>query len=61
MINEHAITVKKNLSLEDLNYIIRKANRLGQLDRVLIRVYMQEDDEGKHYYFECEGPKQETR
>lgn len=58
MINEHVTTVKTELSLEDLNYMVRKANRLGMKDRQLIRCFMEEDDEGKHYYFECEGMKE---
>jgi|GEM_PF-1465512 len=57
MINEHVMTVKNELSLEELNYMVRKANRLGKRDRELIRCFMEEDDEGKHYYFECEGMK----
>jgi len=56
MINEH-VTSTKELTIEDLNYMVRKANRLGLRDRQLIRLFMEEDDEGKHYYFECEGLK----
>jgi len=29
MINEHAITYKNEISIEDLNYLVKKANRLG--------------------------------
>lgn len=57
MINEHVMTVKNELSLEDINYMARKANRLGKRERDLVRCFMEEDDEGKHYYFECEGMK----
>jgi len=57
MINEHAKTVRGEVTIEDLNYMIKKANRLGLKDRSLVRVYMQEDNEGKHYYFEVEGMK----
>jgi hypothetical protein len=57
MINEHAITVQGEIGLEDLNYMVKKANRLGRTGRELIRVFSQEDNEGKHYYFEVEGMK----
>jgi len=57
LINEHAITYKDSLSLEDLNYIIKKANRLGLSNRQLMRVYQEEDAEGKHIYFEVENLK----
>lgn len=57
MINEHAVTVKQDISMEDLNYMIKKANRLGKMNREIARVYSEEDDEGKHIYFEVEGPK----
>lgn len=58
MINEHALTAKKDLSIEDLNYMVRKANKLGRSNREIVRVFVQEDDEGKHYYFECEALKE---
>ncbi len=61
MVNEHVITVKENLTLEDLNYMSRKANRLGVSHREIVRVYMEEDDEGKHYYFEVEAMKHGIR
>lgn len=57
MINEHAKTVKDNVTMEDLSYMIKKANRLGRMDREITRVYAEEDDEGKHIYFEVESPK----
>jgi len=58
MINEHALTYKEKLCVEDLNYIIKKANRLGLLDRQLIRVYQEEDQDGNHIYFSVEGLKE---
>lgn len=57
LINEHATTVKDFITIEDLNYMVKKANKLGLKNRDLIRVFMQEDGEGKHYYFEVEGMK----
>lgn len=57
MINEHAVTVQGEITAEQLNYIIKKANKLGLQHRQIIRVYSQEDEEGKHIYFEVEGLK----
>ena len=57
MINEHAITVKGEVTLEELNYLVKKANRLGNQGRTIVRVYAQEDNEGKHIYYEVEGLK----
>lgn len=57
MINEHAITVQGELTMEQLNYIIKKANKLGLQNRQIIRVYSQKDNEGEHIYFEAEGLK----
>ena len=57
MISEHAITIKGEISLEDLNYMVKKANRLGTQNRQIVRVYSQEDDEGRHIYFEAEAMK----
>jgi Holliday junction resolvase RusA-like endonuclease len=58
MITEHAITYKDKLSAEELNYIVKKANRLGQMKRAITRVFQQEDSEGTHIYFEAEGLKE---
>jgi len=58
MINEHAITYKHNLSIENVDYIVKKANKLGLLDRKISSVYQQEDADGKHVYFEVDGIKE---
>lgn len=55
MLNEHAITYQTNLSMSDLDYLIKKANRLGKIGREVMRVYQEEDNEGKHVYFEVTG------
>lgn len=57
MIKEHAVTVKGEISLDKLNYLVKKANKLGLIDRQVGRVVMEEDSEGKHYYFEAENMK----
>lgn len=57
MVNEHAITIKDKMSIEDINYIIRKANRLGLRDREVTRVFSRSDEHGAHIYFECDSLK----
>jgi hypothetical protein len=55
MVSEHAITYKDKISIADLDYMVKKANKLGLSGRDVIRVYQQEDSEGIHVYFECKG------
>lgn len=62
MINEHAITItpptdpsRHEFSPEQLNYLVKKANRLGLQKRQIYRVFTQEDEEGYHVYFETEA------
>lgn len=52
MLNEHAITYKERLNVDDLDYIIRKANQLGKSGRSVLRVFEQDDDDGSHIFFE---------
>lgn len=58
MISEHAISYKEKVSIEDLCYLIKKANRLGTSGRKIARTYQQEDEDGFHVYFEVEGLKE---
>lgn len=55
MLNEHVITYKEKISMRDLEYLVKKANKYGKNGRVIIRVYQQEDEEGFHLYFEVTG------
>lgn len=55
MLNEHAVTYTEKLSVKDLEYIVKKANRLGRNGREVVRVYQQEDGDGTHVYFEVTG------
>lgn len=55
MLNEHAITYSEKISMKDLEYLVKKANRLGNSGREIVRVYQQEDSEGHHVYFEVTG------
>lgn len=52
MRNEHAIAYKEKISIKDLEYLIRKSNRLGIIGSEIVHVYQIEDDEGFHVYFE---------
>ena len=52
MRTEHAITYKEKISMKDLDYLIKKANRLGKIDKEIVHVYQTEDNEGFHVYFE---------
>jgi len=61
MINEHAVTYKQSLDIEDLDYIIKKANRLGLRNRQLVRVYQEKDSDGTHLYFSVQGLKENCR
>jgi hypothetical protein len=55
MLNEHAVTYKDKISMKDLEYIVKKANKLGRKGREIVHVYQQEDSEGIHLYFEVTG------
>lgn len=57
MIVEHAKTIQKEISMADLESMIKKAHRLGMTGRNLVNIFAQEDREGKHIYFECEALK----
>lgn len=52
MLHEHAITYQDRLSVADLDFIAKKANRLGKSGRELVRVHEEHDDEGTHVYFD---------
>jgi len=55
MLHEHAVTYKDRLTIADLDYIIKKANRLGKNNREVIRVHEEKDNEGTHVYFDVTG------
>ena len=61
MISEHAITYQDQLSLADLDYIAKKANKLGLSERHVIRVFEEADNEGKHVYFDVTGKTYDQR
>lgn len=55
MLHEHAITYQDKLSVKDLDYITRKANKLGMSGREVLRVHEETDSEGTHVYFDVTG------
>ncbi len=59
MLNEHAITYQERISVADLDYLVKKSNRLGKNGRDVVRVFQQEDAEGAHVYFEVTGLSKE--
>lgn len=61
MLIEHAITYQDRLSIADLDYIIKKANKLGRSGREVTRVHEETDAEGTHVYFDVTGMKSEQR
>ncbi len=61
MLHEHAITYKDRLTMADLDYLAKKANRLGLGGREVIRVHEESDNEGNHVYFDVTGMTNEQR
>ncbi len=61
MLHEHAITYKDKLSIVDMDYMIKKANKLGRLGREVIRVHEESDDEGIHVYYDVTSMKNNIR
>lgn len=55
MLHEHAKTYQDRLSIADLDYIIKKANKLGKIGRNVVSVFQEEDSEGFHIYFDVTG------
>ena len=55
MLKEHAITYRDHITVGDLDYLVRKANRLGRNGRDIVHIFQEEDVEGFHVYFEVTG------
>lgn len=55
MLHEHAITYHDHLSIRDLDYLAKKANRLGRAGREVVRVHEESDAEGNHVYYDVTG------
>ena len=61
MLHEHAKTYQDRISVSDLDYMIKKANKLGRNGREIVRVHEETDNEGTHVYFDVMGTLGEQR
>ena len=61
MLHQHAITYQDQLSIADLDYITKKANKLGKCGKEVVRVHEERDAEGTHVYFDVTGYINVTR
>ena len=61
MLHEHAVTYQDRLSIADLDYIVKKANKLGITCRQVLRVHEERDAEGTHVYFDVTGMNEQRR
>ena len=55
MIDEHALAIHNNISLDDLDYLVKKANRLGLSGREISGVREDVEDTTTHLYFQTQG------
>jgi len=55
LIKEHAITYKEKISLEQLEYLVKKGVKLGASGKAITRVSADEDSEGIHIYLDVVG------
>lgn len=51
MIEEHALTVKSQITMQDVEILVKKAYRLGQQGRFISEVFCQRDEEECHIFF----------
>ena len=58
MVNEHAITIREKCSIEEISFLVKKANRLGKADRDITHVYTRDDPDGSHVFFEVTDMKE---
>lgn len=58
MIDEHAVAFKDKLYEHQLEYLIRKANRLGLSNRAISHMYQINEENTTHIYFKVEGMEQ---
>lgn len=57
MINEHALTLHEKCTLSEIAYLVKKANHLGKKNREISHVFLREEKDGSHIYFEVEELK----
>ena len=59
MQKQHALIVSESLTIQQLEYLLLKANRLGLEKKHVVGVWEEQDKEGKHVYLgisECQKP-----
>jgi Holliday junction resolvase RusA-like endonuclease len=54
MVHEHAITIHQNCSIEQISFLVKKANRLGKMNREIHNIFSTDDDDGSHIIFEVD-------
>ena len=60
MLHEHAITYREKINIQELEYMVKKANRLGKMGKDVISVFQHDDQEGMHVYFEVMSTHREV-
>jgi hypothetical protein len=55
MLHEHAITYKDKITLRDLDYLVKKANKLGRSGKEIVHINEESDLEGTHVYYFIRG------
>lgn len=60
MVDEHVKTINTPIDITELDYIVKKANSLGESGRRIHKVYSKEDNQGKHIFFEVQSMKRKT-
>ncbi len=61
MLHEHALTYKDRLNVADLDYLVKKANKLGRSGRDVVHVNEETDVDGTHIYYFVTGLPGEQR
>lgn len=51
MVHEHAIIIKNSCTIDQINYLVQKANKLGKNGRDISHAYYKDDEEGSHIFF----------
>lgn len=54
MMREHATNIKSECSINDISYLVKKANRMGRMGREIHSVYSMDDSDGSHIFFEVD-------
>lgn len=57
MTQEHAITISQQCSIDQISYLVKKANRLGKMNREIHAIWTHDDEEGSHIFFDVDDLK----